>query len=171
MMSSGKPPFVFAKTMEAFATEWTEWAVHKILFWETDNERKGKLLRWVHHFMSNALLIMIVISHTIYPAFWLQTIILGFCLLVWLQHVTCNGCVLSKVEQKLIGDSKSFIDPFVEIFHIVPTQQITIAILILGSTLGVIMLSLEWVARVHHKLIPIVNSATNYGLAILSKTE
>jgi len=170
-MSSGKPPFVFAKTMEAFATEWTEWAVHKILFWETDNERKGKLLRWVHHFMSNALLIMIVISHTIYPAFWLQTIILGFCLLVWLQHVTCNGCVLSKVEQKLIGDSKSFIDPFVEIFHIVPTQQITIAILILGSTLGVIMLSLEWVARVHHKLIPIVNSATNYGIAILSKTE
>jgi len=157
--------------MEAFATEWTEWAVHKILFWETDNERKGKLLRWVHHFMSNALLIMIVISHTIYPAFWLQTIILGFCLLVWLQHVTCNGCVLSKVEQKLIGDSKSFIDPFVEIFHIVPTQQITIAILILGSTLGVIMLSLEWVARVHHKLIPIVNSATNYGIAILSKTE
>jgi hypothetical protein len=157
--------------MEALATEWTEWAVDKILFWETDKERKGKLLRWVHHFMSYALLIMIVVSHTIYPAFWLQTMILGFCILVWLQHVTCNGCVLSKVEQKLIGDSKSFIDPFVEIFHIEPTQQITIAILILGSTIGVSLLSLEWIARLHHKLIPLVNSATNYGLAILSKTE
>jgi hypothetical protein len=157
--------------MEALATEWTEWAVDKILFWETDKERKGKLLRWVHHFMSYALLIMIVVSHTIYPAFWLQTMILGFCILVWLQHITCNGCVLSKVEQKLIGDSKSFIDPFVEIFHIEPTHQITIAILILGSTIGVALLSLEWIARVHHKLIPLVNSATNYGLAILSKTE
>jgi hypothetical protein len=145
--------------MESFATEWTEWAVHTILFWETDNERKGKILRWVHHFMTNALLIMIVVSHTIYPAFWLQTFILVFSIFAWLQHLTCNGCVISKVEQKLIGDSKSFVDPFLELFHIEPTKELSIAFLILGSTIGVGLLSLEWIARVHHKLLPLVSSA------------
>jgi hypothetical protein len=145
--------------MESFATEWTEWAVHTILFWETDDERKGKILRWVHYFMTNALLIMIVVSHTIYPAFWLQTFILIFSIFAWLQHITCNGCVISKVEQKLIGDSKSFVDPFLELFHIEPTKELSIAFLILGSTIGVGLLGLEWIARVHHKLLPLVSSA------------
>jgi len=142
--------------MEAFATEWTEWIVHKVMFWETDPVRKGKILRYIHHFFSNAIVVLIVVSHTIYPAFWLQTIVLFFCVLVWLQHVTCNGCVLSKVEQKLIGDSDSFVTPILEAFHLKPTQDLAIAIVIMGSTIGVFLLGLEWLARVHHKVLPLV---------------
>jgi hypothetical protein len=142
--------------MEAFATEWTEWIVHKVMFWETDPVRKGKILRYIHHFFSNAIVVLIVVSHTIYPAFWLQTIVLFFCVLVWLQHVTCNGCVLSKVEQKLIGDSDSFVTPILEAFHLKPTQDLAIAIVIMGSTIGVSLLGLEWLARVHHKVLPLV---------------
>jgi hypothetical protein len=142
--------------MEAFATEWTEWIVHKVMFWETDPVRKGKILRYIHHFFSNAIIVLIVVSHTIYPAFWLQTIVLFFCVLVWLQHVTCNGCVLSKVEQKLIGDSDSFVTPILEAFHLKPTQDLAIAIVIMGSTIGVFLLGLEWLARIHHKVLPLV---------------
>jgi hypothetical protein len=141
--------------MEAFASEWTEWAVHKAMFWETDPVRKGKLLRSMHHFVSHAVIMLVIISHTLYPAFWLQTVVLCMCILVWLQHVTCNGCVISKVEQKLIGDSESFVTPILEAFHLKPTQEIAVAVVILGSSLGVFLLSLEWVARVHHKLIPL----------------
>jgi hypothetical protein len=64
--------------------------------------------------------------------------------------------VISKVEQKLIGDSESFVTPILEAFHLKPTQELAVAVVILGSSLGVFLLSLEWVARVHHKLIPLV---------------
>lgn len=142
--------------METIATEWTEWFVHKIMFWETDNARKGKLLRLVHHFISTSMIVLIVVSHTIYPAFWLQTLVLFFWVLVWIQHITCNGCISSKVEQKLIGDTESFVSPILEAFHLKPTQELAIAVVVMGSTLGVFLLGLEWLARIHHKLIPLV---------------
>ena len=141
--------------MESFATEWTEWAVHKVLFWEEDPVRKGKLVRYIHDFMSNTMIVLIVISHTLYPAFWLQTIVLFICVIVWLQHLVCNGCVISKVEQKLIGDTRSFAAPFLEVFHIEPTKELGSAMIIMGSTLVVFFLGLEWIARIHHKLIPV----------------
>lgn len=139
--------------MEKLASEWTEWLVHTLMFWETDDERKGKILRWVHHSGTNFLVALIVFSHLIYPKFWLQTLVLYFCILVWIQHILCNGCVISKVEQKLLGDSKSFIDPVLELFHLQPTKELSIAVLILGSTLGVSLLSLEWIARVQNGII------------------
>ena len=142
--------------MESFATEWTEWAVHKVLFWEEDPVRKGKLVRYIHDFLSNTMIVLIVISHTLYPAFWLQTIVLCICVVVWLQHLVCNGCIISKVEQKLIGDTRSFAAPFLEVFHIEPTKELGSAMIIMGSTLVVFFLGLEWIARIHHKLIPVV---------------
>jgi hypothetical protein len=147
--------------METAATEWTEWVVHTILFWEEDPVRKGKILRYIHDFMSNALIVLIVISHTLYPAFWLQTVILCICILVWLQHLACNGCIVSKVEQKLIGDTRSFATPILEVYHIEPTKELTSALVILGSSVSVFFLSLEWFARVHHKLLPLFT----YGMS------
>jgi len=142
--------------MEQTATEWTEWLVHRVLFWESDDAKKGRILRAIHHSGVVVLGTMIVISHTLYPAFWLQTILLGFCLLVWVQHVLTNGCVLSKVEQKLIKDESSFLDPILEMFHVDATEQSKRGILILGSTLVVTLLTMEWFARVMHKVIPFV---------------
>jgi len=143
--------------MEAFATEWAEWAVHKIMFWEEDPIRKGKILRYIHNFLSNTLIVLIIVSHTLYPAFWLQTLILFACLLVWLQHIACNGCVVSKVEQKLIGDYESFVTPILEAFHQKPTPELATVFVIVGSTLVVFLLGLEWLARVHHKLLPLAS--------------
>lgn len=153
--------------MEQTATEWTEWIVHRIFFWETDDAKKGRIVRAIHHAAVFALMTMIIVSHTVYPAFWLQTLLLGFCLLVWIQHVLTNGCVISKVEQKLIGDEASFLDPFLELFHIEANEQSKRGILILGSTVVVSLLSLEWVSRVFHKLIPFVQSRLLTSLSTL----
>lgn len=142
--------------MEQTATEWAEWGIHRVLFWESDNAKKGRIVRAIHHAGVFALGTLIVVAHTVYPAFWLQTLILGFCGLVWVQHILTNGCVVSKVEQKLIGDETSFLDPFLELFHIEATESSKRGILVLGSTLVMSLLSLEWVSRVFHKLIPFV---------------
>jgi hypothetical protein len=152
--------------METFATEWTEWCVHKVMFWEEDPIRKGKILRYIHNFLSNTLIILIVISHTLYPAFWLQTIILFACVLVWLQHLACNGCVVSKVEQKLIGDHESFVTPILEAFHLEPTPELATVFVIVGSSMGVFLLGLEWLARIHHMLIPVVGRIFSTAVSV-----
>jgi hypothetical protein len=153
--------------MEQTATEWTEWLVHRIFFWETDDAKKGRIVRTIHHAVMFGLSTMILVSHTVYPAFWLQTLVLGFCFLIWGQHVLTNGCVLSKVEQKLIGDETSFVDPFLDLFHVEANEASKRGIVILGSTLVVSLLSLEWVSRVFHKLIPFVQSRFLASLSTL----
>jgi hypothetical protein len=70
--------------------------------------------------------------------------------------------VISKVEQKLIGDSSSFVDPLFDLFHVEPTKELSVMVVILGSSVGVLLLSLEWIARVHHKIIPVAALAQRY---------
>lgn len=145
--------------------EWTEWIVHKVLFWETDNVKKGHILRMVHHAMTYGLITLIIIAHTIYPAFWLQTYVLFLCLVSWIQHVLTNGCVLSKVEQKLIGDESSLIDPMLELFGIEASEQSKRGILTLGSSIVVGTLTMEWVARIFHKIIPFAKAHSQVVLS------
>jgi hypothetical protein len=140
--------------MQHYAVDWTEWIVHRMFFWESDDAKKGRIVRAIHHAGVYALLTLIVVSHTIYPAFWLQTLLLGFCVLVWIQHMVTHGCVISKVEQKLLKDESSFLDPFLELFQIEASENSKQGILMLGSSLFVFLMSLEWISRVFHKLIP-----------------
>jgi hypothetical protein len=142
--------------METLAVEWTEWVVDKLLFWEPDKKRKGRILRAAHHFFSYAILILIIISHTLYPAFWLQTSLLFLYSLIWLHHVVTNGCVVSKIEQRWLEDDSSFIDPFLDIVHVDVSNESKPGILILGSTLVIFMLSLEWVSRLRHYVTPLL---------------
>ena len=139
--------------MEAIAVEWTEWFFDRLIFWESDAKKKAHVLRAVHHFLSYALVVCIIISHTLYPAFWFQTLLLGISVLVWIQHVLTRGCVVSKVEQKWLEDDSSFIDPYLEILHIEIDSASKPGVLILGSTIAVFILYLEWVGRVIHMML------------------
>ena len=138
--------------MERYAVDWTEWLVHIILFWESDNKKKGRILRAVHNAGVYALLTLIIVSHVIYPAFWFQSIVFGFCLLVWIQHILTNGCVISKVEQRLLEDENSFLDPYLELLNVKTDNDSKPGILILISTVVMGCLGLEWLARVIYKL-------------------
>lgn len=138
--------------------DWTEWIVHKVLFWETDNVKKGHIVRAFHHAGSYSFITLIIISHTIYPAFWFQTVVLFAFLLIWAHHILTHGCILSKIEQKLIQDESSLVDPYFELFDIKTDEHSKQGILMLGSTILAGALSLEWVSRVFHKLIPFVQA-------------
>jgi len=144
--------------MEKTAVDWTEWIIHRIFFWEEDDGKKGRIVRALHYAGTYFLLTLILVSHVLYPAFWLQTLILGFCGLVWIHHILTRGCVLSKVEQRLLKDESSFLDPYLEIVGIEANEKSKQGILILGSSLAVAILSLEWIGRLSHKVIPILKS-------------
>ncbi len=139
--------------MQAVAIEWTEWAIHTGMFWEPDEKKKARIVRGLHHLFVYAMFTLILVSHTIYPAFWLQTAILIVCILVWIQHVLTGGCVVSKVEQKWLGTTESFVDPIVDLFHIkLAEDDDRTGFVTLGSTVAVLFLSLEWISRVIHML-------------------
>lgn len=157
--------------MEQTAVEWTEWITHRILFWESDDKKKGEILRAFHHFTMYALLTMIFVSHVIYPAFWFQSMVFFLCIPIWAHHVLTHGCVVSKVEQKLIGDTSSFIDPFLALFNIEVPDAAKPGLVTLGSTLFVITMGLEWVSRVSHKVIPLIRGLSPVSTQALNILE
>ena len=55
---------------------------------------------------------------------------------------------MSRIEQRLIGDTKSFVDPILDTFHIPITPESTAGIVVLGSTSIMFMLSCELVIRI-----------------------
>ena len=137
--------------MQALAIEWTEWAINTVMFWEPDEKKRAKIVRAVHHFASYGLITMIIISHTVYPAFWFQSYVLFLCILVWVQHIATGGCVISKIEQKWLGDRESFVDPIVELFHIkLAPEDDRSGFVTLVSTVATFFLTLEWISRASH---------------------
>lgn len=65
----------------------------------TDGEVLGYVLGVLHIMIGTTIPIMIIISHSIYPAFWFQCLAFGIVLLVWLQHVFLRVCIIVVAEK------------------------------------------------------------------------
>lgn len=138
--------------MEDTAVNWTEWLV-KRMFGE-DDAKTGRIVRAIHSGVTYIALVLVVVSFTMYRAFWFQTIMLGLCGLVWVQHILFHGCVFSKVEQRLLKDETSFLDPYLELFDVEATERSKQGILMMLTTVGITMFSLAWGGRLLHEVLP-----------------
>jgi hypothetical protein len=67
----------------------------------TDGEVLGYILGVLHVVIGTTIPIMVVISNSIYPAFWFQCLAFGIVLLVWLQHVFLRVCIIVVAEKNL----------------------------------------------------------------------
>jgi hypothetical protein len=119
----------------------------KIIFWETDSIRIGKLIRVIHTNGMYLLFFSIIAVHTVFPSYFLLLILYLVWFCIWAHHVLTGGCIISKLEQRLIGDKNSFIDPLLDIFNIPVTPQTTTGAVVMGSTLILFMMTLELSAR------------------------
>jgi hypothetical protein len=124
-----------------------EAVLRKLFFWESDDKRIGGCVRFLHHSLIYIGFIWYILIHTIMPSYVLFILFYCFVGIVWLQHCICRGCLFSRVECRLIGDSKSFVDPILETFHIPITPESTAGIVVLGSTMAMFMLTFELVGR------------------------
>lgn len=125
----------------------TEFILRKLFFWEEDEKRLGMFIRFLHCSVMYMSIIWYVVIHTFIPSYILFVLFYIFVFLIWLQHITCGGCLVSKVEQKLIGDTSSFIDPILNIFHIPITPETSSNMVILGSSVILFMLTFELISR------------------------
>lgn len=134
--------------MDIFLTDWVEWSVHTVFFWEKDNERKGRIVHAIHHFTSAALIVMIILSHTLYRSFWLQTVLLIVMMFIWVHHMLIRDCVITCVERRLMNKRGGFWSEWVEFLGVDPTPETQRAVMLSISTTVFVCLSLEWVANV-----------------------
>jgi hypothetical protein len=75
----------------------------------TDGEVLGYILGVIHLVVGTTIPVIVIISHSIYPAFWFQCLAFGLVLLVWLQHVCLRVCIIVVAEKNFTkGNSPYF---------------------------------------------------------------
>lgn len=73
-----------------------------------DLEVLGYILGVIHLTVCICIILMIIISHTLYPAFWLQCVMFVIVFVIWLQHILLKVCVVFVAEYKLTKDVPPF---------------------------------------------------------------
>jgi hypothetical protein len=133
--------------IQTFLVTLLETLILKLFYWETEPARIGKLIRWVHHAGAIILAMLIFLNHTLYQSYFLFVCLYFFMFLIWAHHILTGGCIISKLEQRLIGDHVSFTDPFLEFLHIPITEESSSGLVLLMSSIIFMMLSLEFMSR------------------------
>jgi hypothetical protein len=117
--------------------------------WITDNDEVlGEIVYTFHIFVFWTLIVLVVVSHTIYPVYWFQTVLFSLICLVWVQHIVLRTCVLTSIERKLLGPSgHNMIDSLLNIFGIPIQRETRMGVTLMLSTVGVLFLGLELTSR------------------------
>lgn len=86
----------------SFLEEKTRTLVTFLYGWiTTEGEPLGYILGVIHVTFCISLAFMIIISHTLYPALWLQCILFIIFFAIWLQHIFLKVCVFFITEENL----------------------------------------------------------------------
>lgn len=79
----------------------------------TDGQILGYILGFLHFITTIFIFILLIVSHTIYPALWLQVVVFVLLLAIWIQHVVLKVCI-SVVAEKILTTNES---PFHRLIH------------------------------------------------------
>lgn len=94
-----KKSSLFLKKLLTFGYKWLT----------TDGEFLGYILAVLHITIGIGALVAIILSHTIYPSFWLQFMLTSFVGIVAIQHVLLKVCIVTIVEKELTQSISPFI--------------------------------------------------------------
>jgi len=119
----------------------------KILYsWMTkDLEVLGYILGVIHITICISIILMVIISHTLYPAFWLQCVMFLIVFVIWLQHIFLKVCVVFAAEY-LLTKSESPFFTLINYFTSLDPQDWTIHFMV-AETMAVCMLALSLTSR------------------------
>lgn len=136
-------------TAKQVIIEYLEKALRWSYRWLSNNDEiLGKVLYTLHILSLLVIMVMIFVSHVIYPVIWLQVLVFSVVFIIWLQHVLLHSCVCSSLERKLMGgDARLSIDIILEMFRIPITKESRMGITVMLSTCAVLFLGMELTAR------------------------
>jgi len=124
-----------------------ECMLRRVIFWEKDDKKIGLMIRFIHYSFIYFMVFFYILNHTFLPSYFLFMIYYCIFLLMFIHHMICGGCILTVIENRMIGDKQCFIDPLLEIFHIPTTPEVSSGVFILISCLCMGFLTLELILR------------------------
>jgi hypothetical protein len=99
---------VFLKQLTGFLYNWLT----------TEGEGLGYIMASIHFIVFASSSTMVVVSHILYPSFWLQVFMFCVIFAIWLQHFFLKVCVSIVAEQELIQAPSPFYALVEDILHI-----------------------------------------------------
>lgn len=117
-----------------------------------EGEVLGYIFSIFHIMTSFTLMLMIVICHTIYPAFWLQVCVFIFLFIIWLHHVILQVCIYVSVEKELTKGISPYTQFLKRIFKDKISTKEFVKYFMIVETVGVGCFGLEIVSRCFHYL-------------------
>jgi hypothetical protein len=116
----------------------------------TDGEILGYILGTIHITSSIFIFICIIVSHTIYPVFWLQCVIFICLFLIWIQHIVLKVCVVIVAEMNLTQTHSPYYEIVGDFLHKIFNIKLTdfITYLIVAETVWVGCFGLEIISKI-----------------------
>ena len=139
------------KYIERFEYYWRKFVTVAYQWLTTDGEALGYILGCLHFMTSILIFLFIIISHTIYPAFWLQCTVFVCLLLIWIQHVVLQVCVVVVAERKLTNNTSPFFELLKDIFKVEPIEFATYFVLV--ETVAIGCFGLEIISHLSNRFI------------------
>ena len=112
----------------------------------TDGEVLGYILGVIHFVTSTMILMMVVISHTLYPSFWLQLCAFICVFIIWIQHIFLKVCIYIVAERRLTNHEPPFFKIIRDVLGINTDEFISY--IVTAETVAVGCLGLELISKI-----------------------
>lgn len=133
--------------------------IRRLYGWMThDGEVLGYIFSIFHIMTSFTLMLMIIVCHTIYPAFWLQVCVFVCLFIIWLHHVLLQVCIYVSVEKELTNGISPYTQFLKTLFKDKISTKEFIKYFMTVETVGVICFGLEITSRCFHYLFKFINT-------------
>ena len=111
----------------------------------TDGEVLGYILGVIHVIFGITLPAMVIVSHTIYPALWLQFVVFIILLLVWLHHIFLRVRIIIVSERNLTQKESPYFRIFQDLTGVDGESMVNY--LAVFETAAILCLALELVSK------------------------
>ena len=115
----------------------------------SDSEVLGYILGVAHFITAILIVIVLFVSHTIYPALWLQGVVLFGLILIWLQHIFLKVCISTIAEEDFTKHGAPYfkiVEDLISFFNIKLSAYLDNILLI--ETISVSCFSLAFIGRI-----------------------
>jgi len=117
-----------------------------------DKEALGHILALYHFMISTFFFVLVIVSHTIYPSFWLKCIVCVCLIAIWLQHVFLQVCFIVVAEKNLTKKESPYYGMVEKLIGIPGTSIATYFVffetgLISGLSLEIISEMFVWIFK------------------------
>lgn len=108
----------------------------------------------LHLSLINTFIVLVGVSHTLYPALWLKIVLFIAVLLIFIQHIVIGGCIMTFFEKGMSnqddGPHRKILEKILGSFGVTMEQHDTYFLAVLGTS--VLWMGLEIVSIISSRL-------------------